>query len=329
VRARELVKAAWRWIGGRVTSRSALLVVQGIAIAAVAPAWADPGPEAAGRWSRPVEITGTIDDRTVTAAMLVYLPRGYPAAAEPAAGAAASSPGAGGKHPLVIALHGWNHSPALVRDRGELARWADRYGLVIAVPAMKTTIYETRLYPQSRRAWAAVPGARWVGEVVLPYLRSHYAVSSDRAHTAVIGYSTGGRGAVLVAAAYPAFCFAGSVSGTFDLMRLVPADGEYKIHAVIYGPRDRFKDRWELDNGVSAARLAGLAGTQLFIAHGSKDRVVLPDQLDALRDALDGSAIKADFVQSPDGDHTWAYWNRQWEAMFRAMASAMGLAAAK
>jgi S-formylglutathione hydrolase FrmB len=316
----------------------ALLVVPGIVLAVATPAWSDskpppdvkPPPEKAqadvGRWLEPVKVTGKIDDKATTAQMLVYVPRGYPVAAP----AGATPATADKKYPLVIALHGWNHSAKLFRDKGELTRWADSYGLVIAIPEMSTTIYETALYPESKRTWAAVPGTRWVGEVILPYLRAHYAVASDRGHTAVIGYSTGGRGAVLLAEAYPEFGFAGSASGTFDLMRLAPKEGEYKIHAVVYGPRDKFKDRWELDNCISPARLTKLAGTQLFIAHSSKDTSVLPDQLDALRDALKGNtAIKAEFVVAPDGGHTWPYWNSQWEAMFRAMAVALGLPAAK
>jgi len=297
------------------------------------PAWSDARPApGAGRWLEPVKVTGKIDDKSMTAAMLVYVPPGYPLVQPSHAEGAAATPadGAARKYPLVLALHGWNHSPEMFRDKSELARWADTYGVVLAVPAMGTTIYETALYPQSKQTWAAVPGTRWVGEVILPYVRAHYAVWGDRAHTAVIGYSTGGRGAVLLAESYPEFVFAGSASGTFDLMRLDPAIGEYKIHAVVYGPRDKFKERWELDNCVSPARLARLTGTQLFIAHSSTDTSVPPDQLDALRDALHGNPdIKAEFVVSPEGGHTWKYWNGQWQAMFRAMAEAMGLTATK
>ena len=305
-----------------------LLSVVLVILAIAHPASASPDT---GRWTDPIKVTGKIDDKAATATLLVYLPRGYPAA--PAGGKASSAPAAdttAKKYPLVLALHGWKHSPEMFRDKGDLARWADTYGVVLAVPTMSTTIYETRLYPESKRAWGPVPGTRWVGEVILPYLRAHYAVHTDRAHTAVIGYSTGGRGAVLLAEAYPEFAFAGSASGTFDLMRLDPASGEYKIHAVVYGPRDKFKDRWELDNCTSPERLARLDGTQLFIAHGRKDTSVPPDQLDALREALQAHpAIKAEFVMSPDGAHTWEYWNGQWEAMFKAMAAALGIAATK
>ena len=311
---------------GPVMKHSWMATMVALAVGVAAPAYADKArppvadkakPEAeakgdTGHWTPAVKVTGKIDDKAMTAAMLVYLPRGYTADK---------------KYPLVLALHGWNHSPEMFRDKGQLARWADAYGVVLAVPNMGVTIYETALYPETTRAWGAVPGTRWVGEVILPYMRAHYAVLADRAHTAVIGYSTGGRGAVLLAEAYPEFAFAGSSSGTFDLMRLAPKDGEYKIHAVVYGPRDKFKDRWELDNCIAPARLAKLAGTQLFIAHSAKDKSVPPDQLDALRDALKGGTIQAEFVMSPEGGHTWDYWNSEWGAMFAAMAKALGLPA--
>lgn len=296
------------------------MVVLAVASAASAgPAAKADAPAAAakdaGHWTGPVKVTGKVDDKAMTQTMLVYLPRGYD-------GKAAK------KYPLVTALHGWKHSPEMFRDQGTLAKYADQYGVVVAVPTMGVTIYETAMYPESKRTWGAIPGTRWVGEVILPYVRANYAVAQDRAHTAVIGYSTGGRGAVLLAEAYPEFAFAGSASGTFDLMRLDPKDGEYKIHAVVYGPRDKFKDRWELDNCVTPARLAKLTGTALWIGHSAKDKSVPPDQLEALRDAVKAvPAIKAEFVMSPEGGHTWDYWNSQWGAMFEALAKALALSA--
>ncbi|HLL52104.1 MAG TPA: alpha/beta hydrolase-fold protein [Myxococcaceae bacterium] len=296
----------------------ALMVAQVLAVSGPAPATAAQAKAPpSGRWAAPVKVTGTLEGKTATAPLLVYLPAGYAAKGESR------------KHPLVVALHGWNHSPELFRDKAGLSRWADRYGVVLAIPAMGKSIYETRLYPESKRAWAAVPGTRWVGEVILPYLRAHYAVSAERSQTAVIGYSTGGRGAVLLAEAYPEFAFAGSLSGTFDLMRLDPQDGEYKIHAHVYGARDQFQERWNLDNCISPERLAKLAGTRLFIGHGERDKVVRRDQLDALRDALGANpAVQAEFVIAPDGGHDWAYWNGQWGALFQAMGTALGLTAA-
>lgn len=281
---------------------------------------------AKGAWSKSVKVTGELDGKSQTAALLVYLPAGYAEAAK--------DPASAKKYPLVIALHGWNHTPELFRDKGKLERWADQVGVVVAVPAMGKTVYETAFFPESKKAWGAIPGTRWVGEVILPYLRKSYAVLGDRAHTAVIGYSTGGRGAVLLAEAYPEFAFAGSASGTFDLMRLDPKDGEYKIHAVIYGPRDKFPERWEHDNCIAPARVHALDGTAIYAVHSGQDKVVKPDQLEALRKALDERAATRKNVPDvqialqPDGGaHDWPYWVGQWEPMFAAMGKALGLPA--
>ena len=256
---------------------------------------------ALGAWSEPIEVTGTIDGKAGNGKLLVYLPAGYAPEKQ---------------YPLVIALHGWDHSPELWKSKGDLGPFADKYGLVIAVPEMGKTIYETAFYPESKGKWTTAPGTRWVGEVILPYLRKNFSVFKDRAHTGVIGYSTGGRGAVLLAEAYPQFAFAGALSGTYELMTLKPTEGEYKIHAVVYGPRDQFKERWEKDNIVSPARLEKLAGTRLFIAHGGKDRGVDPQQLESLRAALKGRAIAVEFVVVPDAGHDFKFWNSQWARVF-------------
>lgn len=229
------------------------------------------------------------------------------------------------KLPLVVALPGWSHAPELWRQKSDLAPFAEKHGCLVAIPAMGKSVYETKFYPETKSPWTAAPGTPFIGETVVPFMRAKYAVLADREHTALIGYSTGGRGAVLVAEAYAAdISFAGSVSGTYDLMRLPPADGEYKIHAAMYGSRDTFRERWELDNIITPARLEKLSGTRLFIAHGDKDPVVKPDQLDALRDALKGRDVAADFTVVPGAGHDWKLWSSQWAPMFEAAARGWG-----
>ena len=235
-------------------------------------------------WSAPVTVNGTIDGKARSGALHVYVP---------------SKPG---PHPLMIALHGWNHSPELWREKGDLGALAEKFGFVVAVPAMGKSVYEAQ-------------GTRWVGDVVLPYVRAHHAVGK----AVVVGYSTGGRGALMVAQAYPgSFVFVGSLSGTYDLMALDPGEGEYKIHAAVYGARDAFKGRWEADNVASPARLSKLKGVKVYLAHGGKDRVVNPKQLEAM------AAVEAERVLVPDAGHDWAFWNAQWPAVFERAADAVG-----
>jgi S-formylglutathione hydrolase FrmB len=260
----------------------------------------------ASGWEAPIALEGTIDGRAGKSPLHVYLPKGYDAAKA---------------YPLLIVLHGWDHSPELFRKKSDLAGLADAHGFVLAVPQMGRSIYETKFYAETKSPWTVAPGTRWVGEVVLPYVRAHYPVEKL---AGVIGYSTGGRGAVLVAEAYPQdFVFAGSLSGTFDLMRLDPKDGEYKIHAVMYGARDAFEARWKLDNCVEPARLEKLGAIRVYAAHGADDKVVNPNQLQALRDALPAAEIEL----VPGFGHDWKFWNARWSKTFELAAKTMKLSA--
>ncbi len=256
-------------------------------------------------WSESLSVTGSIDGKLGNGTLRVYLPKDYSKKK---------------KYPLMLALHGFGDSAEIWKAKGDLAAFGDKYGFVIAVPSMGKTIYETRFYPESGGAWTTAPGTRWVAEVILPFLRANFSVWEDRAHTGVFGYSTGGRGALLLAEAYPQFAFAGSVSGTYDLMSLGPAEGEYKIHEVVYGSRTTFEPRWVLDNVVSPQRINHLSGTRMFIAHGGRDAVVKADQLESLRSALKGHPVEAEFVTIADAGHDWQFWTSQWPRMFELAA---------
>lgn len=262
-----------------------------------------------GGWSSSLEVTGEVAGVRGTGKVRVYVPEGARA---------------GQRFPLVLALHGWGHSAEeFIRKSPQLEALAQQHQVVLAVPDLGTSVYETRFYPQTRGAWTTAPGTPWVLEVVLPWLRAHFPVHGDRAHTAVLGYSTGGRGAVLLAESSKAFVFAGSASGTFSFALLSPSEGEAKIHAAVYGLRANFPERWDIDDCVNPARVEGLRDTRLYIAHGAEDRSVRPDQLEALRTALRGSAVQAQWVLMPGAGHTWEFWNAQWPPMFAALAKAL------
>jgi len=120
-------------------------------------------------------------------AVRVYLPAGLnPSAAHTV------------RAPLVVALHGWN-GKAEDWDRPEITGIADRFGLILACPSMGRTVYESRFYPETRARWGPMPGAVFLTDVLLPFLRTRLPVRHDRSGTAIIGVSTGGRGAVVAA----------------------------------------------------------------------------------------------------------------------------------
>ncbi len=267
-----------------------------------------------GVWSRPLDVSATIDGKLARAKMLVRTPVGY------------ERDHGSRRYPLVLALHGWGHSAAQFKKDGELGRMADESGVVIAVPDMGKTVYETQFYPETRGAWASVPGTRWIGEVVLPFMRANYAVFPERAQTSIVGYSTGGRGALLVAESYPEFGFAGSLSGTFDLFALEPNTGEYRIHANVYGDRKRFGTRWSKDDGVSKELAPKLLHVEVFLAHGAEDKTVLFGQSETMARVLKAAGGAVTHATVKGAGHDWAFWNTLWAPMFAAMTR--GFAAA-
>lgn len=221
--------------------------------------------------------------------------------------------------PLVVALPGWNHTPKTWVAHDDLGALAERYQLVIAIPDAGRTVYETALYPETKtKGLPPEPGATWIGDTVLLWLRQTYTVAQDRAHTAIIGYSTGGRGAVLVAALYPDFAFAGALSGTFDLLALPPKTGEHKIHANIFGARATYPERWRRDDVLT--HVARLTDVEVFIGHGGADKVVSSTQSSALSDALGAAGVRHGLRIDEPAGHDWAYWHASWPELFEAMS---------
>lgn len=270
--------------------------------------------EGGGRWIEQVKVTGSSDDgngHTVKAAgtVLVYLPKDF---------------NEGTSAALVIALHGWNQQASDWRANTAIADFADKRHAVVAFPDMGKTVYESRFYPKTALRWNAVPGARWIGEVVLPYMRAHYGAGKERGHTAIIGVSTGGRGAVVVAERYPEFSFCAGLSGTYDLNLPKPSEGEYRIHALVFGSRDSFPDRWKTEDCINPAYAAALKPVSVYLAHGLDDQVVSEDQLESMRRFLAGFHTNNRVVAVYKEEHGWPFWDSQLGAVFEAMAVAFG-----
>lgn len=278
--------------------------VAALALALLAAASA-PSP-AAGRWVEQ-RVEGRCGGSAPGAAqVLVYLPAGH-------------APGR--RWPLLVALHGWKHEAGRWRGLG-LDALADRLGFVVVAPELGTTVFERAFYPETGRRWGPAPGACWAGEVVLPWARRTLPVDPSRGRTAVLGYSTGGRGALVLAARWPEFAFAGSLSGTYELAGLDEASGEYRIHAQVFGPRAAFPARWRGEEIPLDA--PALAETRLWLAHGADDPVVPAAQQDRAAAALAPGHPGLTARRVPGAGHTEAFWREELPALLEAAARAVG-----
>jgi dipeptidyl aminopeptidase/acylaminoacyl peptidase len=263
-----------------------------------------PPPLPAGRWEAH-EVEGRCGGGSGAALVQVYLPRGWTPAR---------------RWPLLLALHGWNHEASRWRALG-LPALADRLGLVVVAPEMGTSVYERAFRPETVQPWGPAPGACWVAEVVLPWARGALAAARGRAHAGVLGYSTGGRGALVVASRWPEFAFAGALSGTYDLAALDEATGEYRIYEAVFGPRAAFAERWQAEEIPLATK--ALASTRLWLAHGVADPVVPIEQQDRAAKAL-GRRAGLTVHRIARAGHEEAFWRAELVPLVEGLAKAVG-----
>jgi dipeptidyl aminopeptidase/acylaminoacyl peptidase len=175
---------------------------------------------------------------------------------------------------VLVALHGYAGAMADYEENTNLAWLAEERGFVVVCPNMGRTLYESRYYPETEIRWSPVPGSEFLGALLIPFVRKNYGVAEDRSRTGIMGISTGGRGALLAACLYPEiFGAAAGISGDYD----PPSMPNDRLLRTVYGPYDRFKDRWDGDDNVLKLAV-NLKRTPVLLVHGSKDYVTPREQ---------------------------------------------------
>ena len=211
----------------------------------------------------------------------------------------------------LIVLHGWRQNPSDWENYTPITKYADRYNIVLVCPAMSTTLYESQYFPETAGKWAPIPGGVYISGVLVDFLKKRYHLAAGRGRTGIFGISTGGRGAILLAAQHPKlFGAAASLSGDFDSASIK----DDRLLVAMYGPYVLFTDRWEKE--VNIIKMADrLKNTPVFLGHGTRDAVVPPPQTAMLADRLKelkkkkgGFDVECDTAKSLNAGHDWAYW---------------------
>ena len=211
-----------------------------------------------GSWLRetlPYSYNGEED----TVRLQIYFPRGYVK---------------GKVCRTLIVLHGYMGNQRDWETNTAIESMADQYGIVLVCPYMKNTIYETQYFPETEKKWGPMPGGLFVSEKLIPYLRNTFALAVDAGYTAIMGNSTGARGAFLVACHNPQmFGAVAGFSGDYDPVSM-PRN---RLLTWAYGPFKDFEERWKhTDNVMELA--VNLKGIPLYITHGGKDYIVPREQ---------------------------------------------------
>jgi poly(3-hydroxybutyrate) depolymerase len=204
----------------------------------------------------------------------------------------------------TLLLHGWNQTPEEWGTRTRIAALAERAGRVLVAPRMGRSVYLGRTYADAAAAPPDEPGLTRVLALITDL--EARGLAQDPSRRRVIGVSTGGRGAALLAVR-GRFGDAMAFSGTYDLATLDPRTGEYRIHAAVLGPRDRNPARWR-DEDVGAPPAGSV---RWWLAHAEGDPHVPVAQTRAFAARVNGAQagptprVRID----PGALHDWGTWD--------------------
>jgi putative tributyrin esterase len=254
------------------------------------------GGAAPGKWLTRVAVGFEVNGEKEQGEVDIYIPRGC------SSGAAVRT---------ILLLHGWKQHPSDWEKRTPVAEMADAYGFALACPSMGSTLYESSYYPETTNKWSAMPGGRYIVEVLIPFLRDKFRLAEERELTGVFGISTGARGAILLASLHVSmFGAAAGLSGDYDSLSMK----NDRLLTSVYGPFDRHASRWEEEADIM--RLAkNLKDTPVFLGHGERDAVVpcaqtkmLAEKLKELHDREGGYELVFDREKGVKAGHDWTYW---------------------
>ena len=211
---------------------------------------------------------------------------------------------------LMIALHGWNGNSKDWQKYSNIGYYADIYNVIIVSPNMGVSYYSTQFFKETTMKWGPLPGAVFIDKIFLPQIKKQLTANIYDAPIAIMGISTGGRGAVIIGEYFnKEWDYIGSLSGDFDIM---PNDNLTKA---ILGPFPKFKHRWEtVNNGVKHANR--LRGKKIFLAHGKRDTIVPYTQTVKLHKKLKELKIAHLYLIDDNAQHNWNFWNKYFGKMF-------------
>ncbi|HSV96551.1 MAG TPA: prolyl oligopeptidase family serine peptidase [Spirochaetota bacterium] len=217
----------------------------------------------------------------------------------------------------VLVLPGWNFSRREWHSKTTILLLARERGLRMVFPDMLKSLYESRYYPETLMKWGPSPGGRWIREVLIPGMRK-YGIFLEGGNNYLLGLSTGARGVALVSLENPGLFRAGAaLSGDFDQAAMK----RDRLMAAMYGPYDRFPERWTtVDNPL--ARISEWK-MPIYLGHGKKDAVVPYGQTHmfytVLRDAHPSLPV---VLSAPENAaHDFSYWQSELEPAFSFMLS--------
>jgi pimeloyl-ACP methyl ester carboxylesterase len=205
----------------------------------------------------------------------------------------------------LLFLHGW-HLPA--SDwwlKTNAIDSALNQGYNCICPDLDKCCYNDSIYNETDPRYLEYPTRTWIRQVLMPLIQSE-GYLTPQTPNAVVGISTGCRGAVLLAADYPdVFKKALLLSGDYDQTQM-PQDG---LMTACYGKYTHHKNRWlKIDNPLYKAKDLKC---DIILVHGLNDKIVPYKQSQSFYKQLKKLNKNAELFVIKNAAHDYVLWNTQ------------------
>lgn len=169
----------------------------------------------------------------------------------------------------ILVLPGWNFSQDDICIHSDMCTKANKAGYILIMPDMRKSIYQDKLYPETRQDWRIYHTRYWLIDTLIPFFQQKYGILLPGNRNFLLGISTGGRGVAMMAIyTKRIFCAGAALSGDFNQERMTK-DNLMKGY---YGAMEAFPERWSGTENPS--RNVASITIPLLLAHGKDDPVV-------------------------------------------------------
>lgn len=214
----------------------------------------------------------------------------------------------------ILVLPGWNFPATNWCDSTTLCTSALERGYILVFPDMKKSIYSESIYKETRSDWQKYPTRKWLRDSVILRLQTEFNLFTPEGNNYVLGLSTGGRGALLLALDLPnVFSGCATLSGDYD-QSMFPYDNLYIGY---YGKMKEHEDRWKnLENPIQLMLKKDL-NVPLYIGHGMKDAIVPYKHFELLKEFIENIKPEVKVIYHSDSlaNHNYTYWNSEVESV--------------
>jgi S-formylglutathione hydrolase FrmB len=217
----------------------------------------------------------------------------------------------------LLVLPGWNYPDTQWCDKTDLCLKAKKQGFDLVFIEMQRSVYLKSYYKQTRKDYTKYPTRVWLIDSAFKPLFGQGMLDSTKP-AFVMGLSTGGRGAAILALDYPElFSGAASLSGDFD--PLLQKDDPLMINSI--GSFAQYPKLWSGDNNITLR--AAEIKVPLYIGHGIADKVSPVKQsmqfVDVLKKKNPSLTVKTNFPKT--AGHNYTYWNSEVDAVLEFFSS--------